>query len=296
MHTHQHAVHRTILVVDVEGFGDRRKVGPHQVVIRSGLYEALRRAFHEVGIPWGACHREDRGDGCLVLAPPEVPKDLFTDALPAKLGDALRQHNAAHLPEQHIRLRMAVHAGEVRYDDYGVTSTSINLAFRLLDAHQLKAALATSPGVLALIASSWFFDEVIRHSTVVDPAGYRRVRVAVKETVALAWISTPDHAARTDGDGELPVLVDTAPGHGQLVGPSPTDRARTRLPTRLVVLAEPVSGSTVLEIRLLLSAGAPDARSGDDERGRPFRRTLVRLIGHRVVAGLAHRLIRSAAV
>jgi hypothetical protein len=193
MHINQHAVHRTILIVDVEGFGDQRKLGPHQVAIRSGLYEALQRAFREAGIPWAGCHREDRGDGCLILVPPDVPKVLFTDTLPAELAIALQEHNAGHPTEQQIRLRMAVHAGEVRYDDYGVTSTSINLAFRLLDAHQLKAALATSPGVLALIASSWFFDEVIQHGTVVDPATYRRILVTVKETTTVAWISTPDH-------------------------------------------------------------------------------------------------------
>jgi hypothetical protein len=193
MHTKQHAVHRTILVVDVEGFGNQHKVNPHQVAIRRGLYKSLQRAFHKASIPWTIGHREERGDGCLILVPPEIPKDLFTDALPAELAAALREHNAVHRPERQIRLRMALHAGEVRYDDYGVTSISINLAFRLLNAPPLKAALATSPGVLALIASSWFFDEVVKHSTVVDPASYRRLLVAVKETTAVAWISTPDH-------------------------------------------------------------------------------------------------------
>jgi limonene-1,2-epoxide hydrolase len=60
-----------------------------------------------------------------------------------------------------------------------VTAASINLAFRLLEAKELKAALASSPGVLAIIASSWFYEEVVRHSTAnVDE--YRRVRVTVK--------------------------------------------------------------------------------------------------------------------
>ena len=36
---------------------------------------------------------------------------------------------------------MALHAGEVNYDEYGVTAASINLAFRLLDAEELKDAL-----------------------------------------------------------------------------------------------------------------------------------------------------------
>jgi hypothetical protein len=74
----------------------------------------------------------------------------------------LREHNAKHPVEERIRLRMAVHAGEINYDDHGVTDRSVNLAFRLLDAPALKVALAESSGVLALIASSWFYDEVVR--------------------------------------------------------------------------------------------------------------------------------------
>ena len=86
-------------------------------------------------------------------------------------------------------MRMAVHAGEVNYDEHGVTGTAINLAFRLLEAHQLKEALKDSAGELAIIVSSWFFEEVVRHSTAAD-AGYHSVHVTVKETIATAWGST----------------------------------------------------------------------------------------------------------
>jgi hypothetical protein len=111
-----------------------------------------------------------------------------TGGLPAERGPGCRRHSE---PE-HMRLRMALHAGEVSYDDHGVTAACINLAFRLLDASALKAALAGSPGVLALAASTWFFDEVIRHSAAARPATYRPVRVAVKETSTVAWIALPD--------------------------------------------------------------------------------------------------------
>jgi hypothetical protein len=71
----------------------------------------------------------------------------------------------------------------------------VNLAFRLLECGPVKAALADSPGVLAVIASSWFFEEVIRHSTA-DPAEYHAVLVAVKETTTTGWICLPDHPGR----------------------------------------------------------------------------------------------------
>ena len=57
------AVHRTIVAVDVEGFGDRRRTNRNQLAIRDGLYRAMREAFCQVGIPWADCDHEDRGDG-----------------------------------------------------------------------------------------------------------------------------------------------------------------------------------------------------------------------------------------
>jgi hypothetical protein len=116
---------------------------------------------------------------------------LLTESLPSALVTALRMHNGAHPAPEHIRLRMALHAGEVHYDEYGATAVAVNLAFRLLDAGALKVALASSPGVLAVIASSWFYEEVVRHSAVASV--YRPVEVAVKETTTTGWICLPDH-------------------------------------------------------------------------------------------------------
>jgi tetratricopeptide (TPR) repeat protein len=188
----QSAVHRTILVVDVEGFGSPTRADPDRLVVREGLYRALRRALRACGIPWSRCHVEDRGDGILLLAPAQLPKAPFVMSLPGELAEAVRQQNARHRGPEQMRLRMALNAGEVNYDEHGVTATSVNLAFRLLDAPALKAALAGSPGVLALAASTWFFDEVIRHSAAACPASYRPVRVTVKETSTVAWIALPD--------------------------------------------------------------------------------------------------------
>jgi hypothetical protein len=50
------AVHRTIVVVDVEGFGDHQRTNLHRVTVRAGMYRVLRRAFGNAGIPWAECH------------------------------------------------------------------------------------------------------------------------------------------------------------------------------------------------------------------------------------------------
>jgi tetratricopeptide (TPR) repeat protein len=190
------AVHRTIMVVDVEGYGDLRRTNPNKIAIRRGLYRVLQAAFGAAAVPWNECDHSNQGDAVFVLAPPHIAKAPFAESLPPALAEALRQHNADHIEREQIRLRMVVHAGEVVYDEHGLAGNAVIHAFRLLDAPPLKTALAESAGVLALIASSWFFDEVIRHSTAVDPATFRPAQVAVKETRAVGWIALPDHPYR----------------------------------------------------------------------------------------------------
>ena len=242
------AVHRTIVVVDVEGFGDQRRTSRDQVAVRDGLYRALRDAFGRAGIPWDDCGHEDRGDGVFVLVPAEVPKGLLAESLPSALVTALRAHNGAHPGPERIRLRMALHAGEVHYDEHGVTAAAVNLAFRLLDAGALKAALASSPGVLAVIASSWFFEEVVRHSGA--GAGYRPVQVAVKETTTIGWICLPDHRDTADQ-----AILDSLPVVAAVAGKQPPAALRTlprdtaaftgRIP-ELDRLVAAVSGTTAI--------------------------------------------------
>lgn len=186
------AVHRTIVVIDVVGFGDQCRTNAHQVTVRDGMYQVMGEAFDRVGISWDDCDCEDRGDGLLILVPAEVPKGLLVESLPFALVTALRGHNSTHLGPEQIRLRMALHAGEVRYDQHGVTGMAVNLAFRLLEAAPLKQALASSRGVLAVISSSWFYAEVTRQTPVAGE--YHCVDVAVKETTTLAWIYLPDRA------------------------------------------------------------------------------------------------------
>ncbi|WP_367129103.1 hypothetical protein [Saccharothrix sp. HUAS TT1] len=188
-----HAVHRSVVVVDVAGFGDPARTLPHQVTARKGLYAVVAGAFEAAGVPWEACYHEDRGDGAVVLVPPEFPKSSLVEVLPEALVRAVRGHNNTSHESARLRLRVAVHAGEVVFDGHGITSTSLTTAFRLVDAPPFKRALADSPGVVAVIVSRAVFDEVVRHSAVLDPATFRPVEVAVKEVRETAWVALPDH-------------------------------------------------------------------------------------------------------
>lgn len=212
------AVHRTIITVDIEGFGNPSRTMPHQLGSRAGLYKVVQEAFAAAGVPWDRCRTEDRGDAVFILVPPDIPKAPLVEVVPEALTHAVRAHNHKSPQQQRVRLRMAVHAGEVAHDDHGVTSTAVTTIFRLLDAPPFKQALATSPGVVALVVSRWVFDEVVRHSSVLDPSTFRPITVAVKETHDTAWIALPDQPYPAD-----PAVLDQRNGRTKRPAmPAPT--------------------------------------------------------------------------
>ena len=198
----QPAVHCAILIVDVERFGDPARTNAHQLAVRDGMYQALRQSFSSGRISWADCVTEDRGDGVLVFVPSVVPKSWLVTRLPAYLAEALARHNAAHPEQERIRLRMVLHAGEVHQDPHGFAGVSINRAFRLIEAPASRTALRDSSGVVALIVSDWFYDEVVRHHPAAAPSCFRQVHVVMKETEITAWV-------RVLESGEAPARHDT---------------------------------------------------------------------------------------
>ena len=204
----QLAVHRAILIVDVENFGDPNRTNTHQLTIRDTVYRLLQQSFAKASISWAECVTEDRGDGVLILIPPTVPKSLLVEKLPTHLAEMLVQHNAGCPAQVRIRLRVALHAGEVHSDAHGHAGTSINRTFRLIQASASRTALRQSSGVVALVVSDWFYDEVVRHCPDAEPSCFRKVHVTVKESKMTAWIRIlePD---------EPSMLRDTAPQSGQ---------------------------------------------------------------------------------
>jgi hypothetical protein len=115
----------------------------------------------------------------LIVLPPKVHKSLLVELLPSALAEAPTAHNRAQ---------------------------AVNWVFRPVDAKLLKAALASSSEVLAIIASWWFFDQVIRHTADGIPSTYRRVLVRAEDDTQPGWICLP-------GDQRASVTV-TSPYKG----------------------------------------------------------------------------------
>ncbi|MEU4739598.1 substrate-binding domain-containing protein [Actinosynnema sp. NPDC023658] len=203
----QHALHRTVVVVDVSAFGQRARVP--QGEIRRGMYAALRAAFDDSGLDWSATHHEDRGDGVFVLVPADMPKSRVVGGLPRALLDELRRYNATRTDDARLRLRMAITAGEVQHDEHGAIGDEVTLAFRLLDSRPLRDALDRSTALVALIVSDRFYDDVVRPDPAMDPGSFRRVDVEVKEVRGPAWLHVP-HSGQAEVVPEGPVAGGTA--------------------------------------------------------------------------------------
>jgi hypothetical protein len=191
-----HAVHRAIVVVDIVDSTDPIRRNGDRVVIRDAMYDSLSGAFKR--LDWLRCYHEDRGDGVLVLVPPGVPKDWLVTSLPERLETALLRHNASVAQQDsgraaatQVRLRVAVSAGEVTFDRYGVVGAAIDHTFRLAEAPPMKTAFASSPDVCALIVSDWFYEDVVYHQPDARPDSFQHIDCRVKQTPVSAWMRVP---------------------------------------------------------------------------------------------------------
>ncbi|OLT37380.1 hypothetical protein BJF79_29545 [Actinomadura sp. CNU-125] len=184
--------------------------------MREAMYRQVGVSLNAAGFGLADCYREDRGDGVMVLVPPEIGTEPLLTTVVENLKAELRRYNKAASDLARIRLRVAVHTGEARHDGNGVVGTAVNHAFRILDAQAFKDALNESEASLAVIVSERVYDDVVQHGPgLIDPDDYRPVGVVVKETVGTAWVRVlrtgnpptvpaPDRDAETTDDGPKP--------------------------------------------------------------------------------------------
>jgi hypothetical protein len=181
--------HCVLFAVDVAQFTAAGRDDEVQLAVREALYRLLTGAFKASGIPWGSCVHEDRGDGVIVVIPAHMPTITVVDQLVEQIRVRLRRHNRLASPVAQVRLRLAVHIGEVYRDGHGLAGKAVNHLFRMLDADELRHALRLSESGLALIVSDYVYDSVIHGGpSGVDPSAYSEVTVAVKHFKARAWL------------------------------------------------------------------------------------------------------------
>jgi hypothetical protein len=210
-----------MLAFDIVGFTrpDRdQEVRQH---IHKMLYENLEKALEESGIPLGRCYRAGRGDGPLIVVPPDISADGIINPFPGRLSDSIRRYNRMSCPAAQIQVRAAAHLGAIYHDGHDLVSDDINLLFRMLDAEPLRAALASADVGLALAISAPMYDSVVRrHPTPVGPGLLRHVITTVKGTEVNAWIHVPGAPLRCGLERHGPLHGSPGPGI-RATSPSP---------------------------------------------------------------------------
>jgi hypothetical protein len=196
-----------ILVVDIESFGRRRN--PVQELLRTRLYAIVEDSLVDSGLGnVDAVPCSDRGDGAFWLLPPSISKVNLSGSFINALNARLAEHARVCQPEAAMRLRVALHAGEVSHDQHGWVGADLNTACRLVDLPDLRSALASAPasGLALAISDSWY-QAIVRH----DYPGtgrdsFRDVPFVAKEIRQRAWIRVPGYndppgVSRSDDSG-----------------------------------------------------------------------------------------------
>lgn len=185
--------YRSILAVDIEKSSGRGNQA--LLTIREALGRCLAEAVGRSGVVWDDCLVEDLGDGLRVTMPAGTPRAFLVHPLVPELVARLGDHNRLHAALGRIRVRMAMHAGDVFIGPQGVPAgSSLIVLARMLDSRACRQALADAPEStpLALLVSQHFHDETIAHGYVgIEADDFRRVEVEEKEYAAGAWLYVP---------------------------------------------------------------------------------------------------------
>jgi class 3 adenylate cyclase len=208
--------YRALMAVDVEHSAGRGDMALQTV--RDVLFSSLRESFERSGIDWEACLRDDLGDGVRVTAPAGTHKTRLIHPLTHELAVRLRAHNRLAGPLTRIRVRIALHAGDVYIDRAGtITGQPLEVLARMLDAAPARTALANAPETVpsVVLVSQHFYDETVRHGYPgTDPETFHNVTFTVKEYTADAWLHLPLSAIAPEPASTAPLAENpqTTPG------------------------------------------------------------------------------------
>jgi hypothetical protein len=187
------AVHRIILSVDIEG--STKKRNSTKAKLRCAMYDLTETALRRAGIT-ERCREPfvDRGDSLLALIHPadEIPKSLLLDTVVPTLTELLAAHNQ-NQPDCAFRLRVVVHAGEVHHDNKGQFGESLDLAFRLLDAPEVKKTLTVALAPLVLVVSADIYRSVVCQGyDGIDVRTFTPIRLRVADHRQQGWVQVPE--------------------------------------------------------------------------------------------------------
>lgn len=181
-----------MLALDIAEFSRADRNNEIQLHMRTFLYAILREALGGAGMPWEPHQYEDRGDGMVVIFPPDLAAQPIIDSFPERLSGLVRRYNRYSFEPARMQLRVAAHVGPVYCDEHGFAGDDVTYLCRMLDAQPLRRALSESGAELALIISDYMYEKlVLRRQSLPDRRVFCPVRTRVKQTPVHGWIYLP---------------------------------------------------------------------------------------------------------
>src|SRR5208282_2007901 len=116
----------TVILSDVVAFGANMRTDPDRLIIREALARMTNAATQGIPDVWS----EDRGDGILLVIPPNVSTAKVMEQMLQKLPRALDRHNMSQRDPARFQLRFAINVGPVVSDTVGVSGEAIIVAAR----------------------------------------------------------------------------------------------------------------------------------------------------------------------
>jgi hypothetical protein len=184
---------RTILALDIEGFGRQGRTNLTRLWLRRLLDDWCTSLLTAAQVSPAQWCTQDTGDGFIFSIDPHIHRNVLLERFVGELAECLIHHNRGHLrrPES-LRLRVAMHAGDVLRDPKPLHGEATVLACRLLDDDALRDCLAETQQPLVAIVSEMIYDNIVKQAyPPIDPATWHPVLAATKEGPKHAWVHVP---------------------------------------------------------------------------------------------------------
>jgi class 3 adenylate cyclase len=198
-------VHRTIVALDIVEFAHPQRTDPTRLRLRHRLYKLIRQTLIAAGINPEHAPRVDLGDGVLVLFEPDLPAAHVVDVVIGRLGASLAEVNRQVPGDERLRLRVALHRGDVLVDAHGFVGGALVEACRLSNAAPLREQLAATSADMALIVSDQLWRQLPGlHDDPLGPSRYRPVAFTTHDVTTRAWVHAPEHPTRAGAAATAP--------------------------------------------------------------------------------------------
>lgn len=190
-------VHRTIMVLDIVEFAHPQRTDPTRLRLRHQLYQLIRQTLIAAGINPEHAPRVDLGDGVMVLFDPDLSAIQVVGVVIRHLGASLAEVNRQVPSDERLRLRIALHRGDVLIDAHGFVGSALVEACRLSNAAALREQLAATTADMALIVSDQVWKQLLGlHKEPLGPSVYHPAAFTAHGVTTRAWVHVPEYPTR----------------------------------------------------------------------------------------------------